>query len=221
MSASDLMLLRRFAATPQIPAPNADTDAFRQRIDEVCQLPGVEALQLVAPVRGPKEGESDFIIRSGLFCVDAAGATERLAIDRTQCDSAALAAVVEGDIEALRQEGLTPRRSLKPYELREVVRTDASGRETREFYGEHPSVWMDAFKPPLVKFVSGGSQGIATPDSPQLRQGYTFSKDDLPEIQALRRQQAYADSAEFKVIKAYADAGKTPPPEVLAKVRSA
>ena len=49
---------------------------------------------------------------------------------------------------------------------------------------------------------------------------YHFHKADiLPEYIELQRQLAYQDSAEFKVIQAYADAGKVAPEEVLAKVR--
>jgi hypothetical protein len=108
---------------------------------------------------------------------------------------------------------------LKPGELREVKRADVSGREFGEFYSDEATgvgPWFNQFKDPVVKFVSGGSAGIVTEPA----SGYSFRKSEtVPELALLQRQAAYMDSAEYKVIKAYAEAGKEPPPELLAKLR--
>jgi hypothetical protein len=70
-----------------------------------------------------------------------------------------------------------------------------------------------------VKYVSGGSAGIATTDYPPSATYHFHKHEILPEILALKEQAAYQDSAEYKVIKAYADVGKVAPEEVLAKLR--
>ena len=68
----------------------------------------------------------------------------------------------------------------------------------------------------MVKYISGGSNGIGASQSAE----YNFQKSQVvPEIAAIKRQAAYLDSAEYKIIKAYAEVGKVPPDEVLAQVR--
>jgi hypothetical protein len=106
--------------------------------------------------------------------------------------------------------------------LREVIKHDHSGREVHEFYSDEATgvkPWMDMFKPQLIKYVSGGSAGIATPDNPPSPVYHFHKADLLPELIELQRQAAYQDSAEFRVKEAYALAGKEVPEEVLAKVR--
>jgi hypothetical protein len=78
---------------------------------------------------------------------------------------------------------------------------------------------MDQFKPQLVRYVSGGSEGIATPDNPPSSMYHFHKQDILPELIELQRQAAYLDSAEYRVRKVYEDIGKEVPEEVLAQVR--
>lgn len=67
---------------------------------------------------------------------------------------------------------------------------------------------MDEFKGDVVRYVSGGSAGIATED----RSGqYRFDKGHLPEYRAAAAQLEYQQSAEFKIIDAYIKAGVAPP----------
>ena len=119
-------------------------------------------------------------------------------------------------------EAERPHYSLRPGELREVIKQDASGRNVHEFYSDAQTgvkPWLDQFKPPLIKYVSGGSAGIATPDS-QPSPMYHFAKHEiLPEILALKEQAAYLNLAEYRVRKVYEDIGQEPPKSVLAQVR--
>jgi hypothetical protein len=150
------------------------------------------------------------------------GPEERKRINRFSLPSSALAEVVRQDLDIARQEIEHPRHSLKPGELREVIKQDASGRNVHEFYSDAEtgvSPWMDMFKPQLVRYVSGGSAGIATPDNPPSSTYHFHKADILPELIELQRQAAYQDSADFRVKEAYALAGKEAPEELLAKVR--
>ena len=149
----------------------------------------------------------------------AFGPDDRKGADRYALPRDALAEWVKQDLAISEAEAERPRFSLKPGELREVVKHDQSGRPYYEFFSdEHTGVgpWFNAFKPQVAKYVSGGSAGIS--DSPP--NGYSFNKAQMtPEIIELQRRAAYLESTEYKIIKAYADAGKVPPESVLASLR--
>ena len=138
-------------------------------------------------------------------------------INRYSFPPAALAEFVRQDLDIARQEVTRPNHSLKDGELREVIKEDGSGRPIYEFYSKTgPSTWMDSFKEPVMRYVSGGSKGIRTPDSPK-QNTYNFMKSQTsPEIAEMRRQAAYADSPEARIIQAYRDAGE--PEERLGQV---
>jgi hypothetical protein len=147
------------------------------------------------------------------------GPEERKFIDRRKLYGPALAETVRQDFEIMEAESERPRYSLKPGELREVVKTDQSGRPVIEFYSDEATgvkPWLDMFKPQVVKYVSGGSAGISQDPSST----YSFDKASIvPEYVELQRRAAYQDSAEYKVTEAYRAAGKEVPPEVLANLR--
>jgi hypothetical protein len=148
------------------------------------------------------------------------GPEDRRAVNRFSLPSAALAEFVRQDLEIARQEIEHPHHSLKPGELREVVKVDRGGREVKEFYSDEATgvkPWFNQFKSPLVKYVSGGSAGISSSPAAE----YSFDKSHLPEFAELQRREEYKNSAEFKVIEAYALAGKEVPNEVLEKIRKA
>jgi hypothetical protein len=210
------MLFRRIQAQQAIPDPMQDKRELQVVADAI-----FEKLGSRAPAPGSKENDADYMVRIGeqACCY---GPEERKHFDRRKLYGPALAEVVKQDLEIARQEIEHPRYSLKPDELREVKRSDASGREFSEFYSDEATgvkPWFEQFKEPVIKYVSGGSAGIATPDAPPSSK-YSFDKAQiLPELVALQRRAAYADSAEGKLIAAYAAVGKVPPDEVLAKVR--
>jgi hypothetical protein len=208
----DTMLYRRFKAQPGVPDKFADSEQATIAFDEVLTLLGVRA-----PRRGPNESEADHLAKLGEHAA-AFGPEERKHINRYNLPSAALAEFVRQDLDIARQEIEHPRYSLKPGELREVVKTDRAGREVKEFYSlSGPSIWMDQFKDPMAKYVSGGSKGIATGPTSDY---YNFDKANIvPEYVALQERAAYQDSTEYKLIQAYRDVGKEPPPELLEKIR--
>jgi hypothetical protein len=212
----DTMLYRRFKAQPGVPDKFADSEKATIAFDEV-----LTPLGLRAPMRGPNESEADHLAKLGEYAA-VFGPEERKRIDRFSLPSSALAEVVREDLDIARQEIERPKYSLKPGELREVIKHDHSGREVHEFYSDAEtgvSPWLDAFKPQLIKYVSGGSQGIATTDNPPSSMYHFHKQDILPELMELQRQAAYLDSAEYRVRKVYEDIGKEVPEEVLAKVR--
>jgi hypothetical protein len=174
-----------------------------------------------APAPKPKERPSDYAARLGEHAA-AWGPEDRKRVNRYNLPPAALAEWVKQDLEIMEAEAERPRYSLKPGELREVIKTDRGGRQIHEFYSDEATgvkPWLDMFKPAVIKYVSGGSKGIATNDDPTGH--YNFNKSQIiPELVELQRQAAYMDSAEFRIIKAYAEAGKVPPAEVLAKLKA-
>jgi hypothetical protein len=68
---------------------------------------------------------------------------------------------------------------------------------------------MDQFKNPTIKYVSGGSKGIATKDRPISPTHNFMQSDTIPELIELQRRNTYNDSAEARLIKAYRDAGES------------
>jgi hypothetical protein len=210
-------IFKRFKATQGAPDPFADSTQATIAFDEVLTPLGIRA-----PMRRPNESEADHLARLGEHAA-AFGPEDRKRVNRYNLPSAALAEFVRQDLEIARQEIEHPRYSLKPGELREVVKTDRSGRPIHEFYSDEATgtkPWLDAFKPAVIKYVSGGSKGIATNDDPTGH--YHFNKSEIiPELVELQRQAAFADSAEGKIIAAYASVGKTPPDEVLAQLKKA
>jgi hypothetical protein len=214
----DTSIFRRFKATHGVPDAFADSNEATIAFDEV-----LTPLGLRAPMRGPNESEADHLAKLGTFAAHF-GPQDRKAVNRFTLPSAALAEFVRQDLDIASQEIEHPKYSLKPGELREVVKTDACGREIKEFYSDEQtgvSPWFDMFKPQVIRYVSGGSAGISTPDSPPSSTYHFHKHEILPELIEVQRQLAYQDSAEFKVKEAYALAGKEVPEEVLAKLRSA
>ena len=195
-----------------------DTMQEKRELQEVAD-PTLRKLGLFAPAPRADENNFDYMARIGEHLA-VFGPDERKKVDRYSLPPAVLAEFVRQDLEIAEAEAERPHYSLKPGELREVVKIDRAGREIKEFYSDEATgvkPWMDQFKPQVIKYVSGGSQGIATG---QTSDYYSFDKAQIvPEYVALQERAAYQDSAEFKIIKAYADAGKVPPEEVLAKVR--
>lgn len=211
-------IFRRFKATPSPPDPLEDKLAAQIAFDEVLSPLGVRA-----PPPEPKESEGDYLARLGEHAA-AFGPEERKRVNRYNLPSAALAQFVHDDLEIARKEIEHPHQSLKPGELREVVKHDQSGRPYSEFYSDEQTgvgPWFQQFMPEVIKMVSGGSKGIATPENPP-GSGYSFNKaDTLPELVELQRQAAYKDLAEYKIVKLYADMGKDVPPEVLSQLKRA
>jgi hypothetical protein len=213
----DTMLYRRYKAQPPIPDKFADSTEATIAFDEV-----LTPLGLRAPMRGPNESEADHLAKLGEHAA-VFRPEDRKCVNRYNLPSSALAEFVKQDLEIARQEIERPHYSLKPGELREVVKTCRAGREIHEFYSDEATgtkPWLDAFKDPIVRYVSGGSQGIATTDNPPSSMYHFHKHEIIPELIELQRQAAYQDSAEYKLIKAYADVGKVAPEEILAKIRS-
>ena len=158
-----ITLFRRFKTQPAIPDALADSTEATIAFDEV-----LTPLGLRAPMREPLESEAHHLARLGEYAA-VFGPEDRKGINRFNLPSSALAEIVRQDLDIARQEIEHPKHSLRPGELREVTKTDAGGREIKEFYSDEQtgvSPWFDQFKPQLVRYVSGGSAGFATPDNP-------------------------------------------------------
>ena len=54
------------------------------------------------------------------------------------------------------------------------------------------------FKPQVIRYVSGGSAGIATPDNPPSSMYHFHKAEILPELIELQRQAAYWISANIR-----------------------
>jgi hypothetical protein len=212
----DTMAFRTLKALQSVPDPLQEVREFAAFADSKFEKVGS-----FAPAIEPKDNIHDYAARAGEKAA-AWGPEDRKFIDRRKLYGPALAEFVRQDFEILEAESERPHYSLRPGELREVIKTDAGGREIKEFYSDEATgtkPWLDQFKDQTIRYVSGGSAGIATPDN-QPSNTYHFHKHEyLPELIELQKQAAYLDSAEFKVIEAYAMAGKVAPEEVLAKVR--
>jgi hypothetical protein len=203
-------IFRRFKATPSPPDPLADKREAQIAFDEVLTPLGIRA-----PAPNPRESDADYLARLGEHAA-VFGPEERKSVNRYALPSAALAQFVAEDLEIAKAEVERPHHTLKEGVLTERHRVDRSGRPFIEFYSASgPSVWMDSFKPPVMKYVSGGSQGITTPDTPQ-SPTHDFRKSrTVPELVELQRLAAYRDSAEYKLSEMYKAAGKTPPDELM------
>jgi hypothetical protein len=199
----DTSLFKKVRATPTAPDPMQDKVELQVVADAI-----FEKLGSRAPAPKLHESDSDYMVRIGeqACCY---GPEERKHIDRRKLFGPALTEFVRQDLQIAAAEAHTPNHSLKDGELREVIKEDGSGRPIYEFYSKTgPSTWMDSFKEPVMRYVSGGSKGIRTPDSPK-QNTYNFIKSQTsPEIAEMRRQAAYADSPEARIIKAYREAGE-------------
>jgi hypothetical protein len=204
-------IFQRLRATPAAPNPLADQRELQESFDDVLSRLGTRAV-------APKDGESHHDYLATLSTQAAAfGPEERKGINRLSLPDAALAEVARQDLAIAKAEIERPRYSLKPGETREVIKVDRAGHQIREFFNaEGRCSWLNDFKPDVISYVSGGTAGFAQTDQSGT---YHFTKDHLPEIRAAVAQAEYQDSAEFKVRRAYADAGLAAPPDVLAKVR--
>jgi hypothetical protein len=217
MSADTLektMGFRVAKAMPSAPDPMLE----KRELQEVAD-PTLRKLGSFAPAPRADENTFDYMARLGEHAA-VFGPDDRKGVNRYDLPPAALAEWVKQDLAIAEAEAERPRYSLKPGELREVVKTDRAGREVKEFYSDEQTgtkPWMEQFKNPVVKYVSGGSAGIAT-ENPSNH--YSFDKADMiPELIELQRRAAYVDSAEGRLIEAYRQVGKEPPEEALAKVR--
>jgi hypothetical protein len=194
----------------------AEQREAQQAFDDVLSKLGTRAV-------APRYGESNEHFLAVLATQAAAfGPEDRKRIDRqslARSSPAALAEVARTDLEIARGEIERPHYSLRPGETRAVEKIDRSGRPVIEFFNAEnsPSFWMDDFKPPLVSMVSGGSKGFATADRGGV---YRFDKSNvIPELVALRQQEQYEQTAEYKIRKAYADVGLVAPDDVVRSVR--
>jgi hypothetical protein len=207
-------LFKRFKAQPSVPDPLADKVQAQAAFDEVLSELGVRA-----PPPEPKESEAQYLARLGEHAA-AFGPEERKGVNRYNLPAAALAEFVRGDLEIARQEAQTPHYTLKEGVLTERHIEDASGRPITKFYSKSgPSVWMDTFKDPVIRYVSGGSNGILDPDKPRPPVHNFIKTRTTPELIEMRRLEAYHDTAEYKITEAYKAAG-LPPPDMKKVISS-
>jgi len=160
----------------------------------------------------PRDGESSAHYLAVLATQAAEyGPEKRRQINRLSLPPQALAEIAREDLQYAKAEIERPNHSLRPDELREVIKTDRAGHQISEFYSKRgPSIWMDQFKGDTIRMVSGGSAGILT-DEARGSYYHDFTKTNLPEIREMARLKTYHDSAEYKIAKAYRDVGKEPP----------
>lgn len=206
MDLDETALFEKVRSTPSSGPDRLDEQRGAQRaFDEVLSKLGERAV-------APKDGEAHEHYLAVLGTQAARfGPEERRKINRLGVNGAALAEIVRQDLEFARQEIETPNHSLRPDELRAVEKIDRSGRAITEFYSKRgPSIWMDEFKGDTIRMVSGGSAGILT-DEHRGSGWHDFTKANLPEVREIARIMAYQDSAEYKIAKAYRDAGKELP----------
>jgi hypothetical protein len=201
---TETALFKELRAIQTYRDPLDDKVAAQAVFDDVLSQLGERA---VAPERG--ETNAHYLAVLGTQAAQY-GPDERKRIDRCSLPPAALAEVAREDLAIAKAEIERPHHSLRPGEVREVTKVDRSGRPAIEFYSlDGPSFWMKEFMDPVVRLVSGGSRGIATTD----RSGYySFNKlQTNPELQAMVKHAEYMDSAEYKIAKAYTDAGLEAP----------
>ena len=200
-------MFKRFRATPSLHNPMDDKVQAQIAFDEVLTPLGVRA-----PAPRPNESDADYLAVLGQTAA-MFGPEERKSINRRALPSAALAEIVKADLEIAKAEIDRPRYSLKPGELREVIKTDQGGHQISEFYSDEATgvkPWFDQFKPQEIKLVSGGSAGIATPDNPPAST-YNFRKSQvLPEVVALLKRVADQDTPENRIAAAFKAAGMVP-----------
>jgi hypothetical protein len=210
-------IVKEARAAPAAPNPLAEKREIQNAFDNVLSQLGART---VAPVDG--ESNAHYLARLGTQAA-AYGPPERKDIDRqglAKDSPSALAEMVREDLAIAKAEIERPHYSLRPGETRMVEKIDRSGRPVIEFFNAEnsPSFWMDQFKSPTIAIVSGGSQGFAQKD---LGGTYRFDKSSfIPELVALQEREAYEQTAEYKIKKAYSDAG-LPEPNVTELLRSA
>jgi hypothetical protein len=189
-----------------VPDPLEDKIAAQAAFDETLSQLGVRA-----PPPEPKESEAQYLARLGEHAA-AFGPEERKSVNRYALPSAALAEFVRQDLEIAKAEVERPHYTLKEGVLTERHVPDASGREITKFYSKSgPSVWMDTFKDPVMRYVSGGSNGILDPDKSRPPVHNFIKTRTTPELVEMRRLEAYHDSAEYKIAEAYKAVGLPPP----------
>ena len=121
------------------------------------------------------------------------------------------------DLEIARAEIEHPNHSLRPNEVREVIREDRAGHQITEFHTKlGPSFWMNDFAPDTISYVSGGSAGIGTEDGAGT---YRLDKSHLPEYREAARQLEYQQAQSSTLLTPYIKAGVAPPnPAELARM---
>jgi hypothetical protein len=137
-----------------------------------------------APASIPREGKALHVAKIGELLAEF-GPVERRSIDRRSLPFRDVCEVVRADLEFARAEVERPHHSLKDGEVREVTKLDDAGRPMTEWHTRTEGCrwWMNDFAGPL-RYVSRGTDGIATPRSPR-PSGYKFSRaDELPEARA-------------------------------------
>jgi hypothetical protein len=109
-------------------------------------------LGIRAPGPEPHESDSAYLARLGEHAA-AFGPEDRKHINRYALPPAALTEIVRQDLQIAKAELDKPHYSLRPGELREVVKEDASGRPVYEFYSDEATgmkPWMNQFKGPTI-----------------------------------------------------------------------
>jgi hypothetical protein len=211
----DTKLYRRFKAQPGVPDRYEDQLEAHLTVRDALEPLGIN---VPSPYVAKLDDDAYLTLLGNLTA--KVGPTERKDVDIFSLPASAKAEWIKQGVDIARAEIDHPRYSLKPGELREVVKIDRAGREVKEFYSDEATgvkPWFNQFKGPVVKYVSTGSQGIAT-ENPSAY--YSFDKANIvPEYVELQRRAAFADSAEGKLIAAYAAVDKIPPEEILAKIR--
>jgi hypothetical protein len=149
-----------------------------------------------APASIPGEGKAAYVARIG-EALAAFGPEDRRLLDRRSLPFSAVAEVVRADLDFAAREIAEPLHSLKDGEVREVIRLDDSGRPFHTWHNNPPSCgfWLDQFREPVLRFVSQGSNGIATERRPPAP-GHEFSRADLPEARAMHRLALEAEHGE-------------------------
>jgi hypothetical protein len=190
-------IFQELKATPEAPNQLADQRQLQRSFDEVA----------------PQRGESNEHYLAVLSTQAAQyGPEERRNINRLSLPPSALAVVARDDLDFARKEIEHPNHSLKDGEVREVVKQDESGRPITYFYSKQgPSFWMDQFKHGTVKTVSGGLNGFATEEN-KGNGWYRFDKCNTnPELRAIIAEAHRMDSTEYKIARAYIEAGLPSP----------
>jgi hypothetical protein len=205
MSLSDIKTAKdltsiRFAPDPEEAKTEirVEVQKMMDKINEHRATP--EVGDIPAPLKGETEGQ--YLKRAIDCALPYLNQDMQVAVIRS--DPIALAHLLPEIEKQVDSEALRPVNSMryrKPGVLKEVVYEDQSSRTIHEFHG-HPNDWMDAYKDPVIRKVSGGSKSLE--DTPS--DTYSFVKSETnPQIRALLKQAAYEDSAEGRLAKIEAD----------------
>jgi hypothetical protein len=186
----ELGIVREAQREPRRYDPDELKTEISVHADEVASQLG---RRVPAPI--PGEGKALHVAKIGELLAEF-GPVERRSIDRRSLPFRDVCEVVRADLEFARAEVERPHHSLKDGEVREVTKLDDAGRPMTEWHTRTEGCrwWMNDFAGPL-RYVSGGTNGIATPRSPR-PSGYTFGKE-TPEARALELkffEREHADS---------------------------